>query len=342
MGQSTQSHHQPQRAAGRRATATRRSFVTSFLSLCLALAHLTSALPAAAQQPPATGAPVSSPAGPKRTIAVARFVTKSDFDARHGLADVGGGLTDLVTSALVLSNQFIVVERATLGDVLFEQKIAESGLVAAEGAAQSGQLLGASLLVKGAVTEFSAASGGGGFGIGFSGIGVGLNGQKATVGLDLQLIDSTTGQVLSSHPVRETVTSRSIGVDLSKFGLSSGYSKFLQTPVGTAAAKAITTAVQQITASAARQPWTGRVVGIDEGQVVINAGQTSGIRIGDVFGLVRPGPMFTDPATGRVLGSRKVALGRVIVNSVDREIAFASFQPLSAAAPVRGDLVVLQ
>jgi len=50
--------------------------------------------------------------------------------------------------------------------------------------------------------------------------------------------------------------------------------------------------------------------------------------------------VFTDPSTGRVLGQRKVRLGRVVVNAVDSEVAFGSFQPVNSAAPMRGDLIV--
>ena len=280
--------------------------------------------------------------GPKRTVAVSRFSSKSDFNFKYGLADVGGGLSDLLTSALVESGQFIVVERETLSDVLSEQKLAAAGLVNQEGAAAPGNLIGASLLIKGAVTEFNEAAGGGGFAVGVAGVGVGLKSRKATVGLDIQVIDATTGQVIASYPVRENVTSKSVGVDATKMGVNTGFSQFFQTAIGTAARKAITIAVQRFAEEAARRPWTGRVVAFEQGEVVINAGSASGIRVGDSFVVERSSKTFTDPATGRVLGQRKVQVGRVVVSTVDEEIAFAVFQPFSDVAPSRGDLVALQ
>lgn len=279
--------------------------------------------------------------GPKRTVAVSRFASNSDLNFKYGLADVGGGLSDLLTSALVESGQFIVVERETLSDVLSEQKLTASGLVNQEGAATPGSLIGASLLIKGAVTEFNEAAGGGGFGIGVAGVGVGLKSRKATVGLDIQVIDATTGQVLASYPVRENITSKSVGVDATKLGVNTGFSQFLQTAIGTAARKAITTAVQRFADAAASRPWTGRVVAFEQGEVVINAGSTSGIRAGDSFVVERASKVFTNPSTGRVLGQRKVQVGRVVVSEVDDEIAFGVFQALSAATPSRGDLIVV-
>jgi curli biogenesis system outer membrane secretion channel CsgG len=287
-------------------------------------------------------APVKTLPGPKRTVAVSRFASKSDFNFQYGLADVGGGLSALLTAALVESGQFIVVERETLSDVLAEQNLVASGLVKEEGAATPGAMLGASLLIKGAVTEFSEAAGGGGFGIGVAGVGVGVKTKKATVGLDIQVIDTTTSQILANYTVREAITAKSVGVDVTRAGIDTGFSKFFETPIGQAARKAITAAIDRFANEAASRPWNGQVVAVDSGEVVINAGQTSGIKVGDAFAVERASAAFTDPATGRVLGRRKSRLGRLVVTAVEDEIAFAAYQPLGDAVPARGDLVVLQ
>ena len=323
------------------------NFTTRSIAGFLVALGLTAGMPVTAAAGPVTeqpaavlAGPIRTIPGPKRTVAVSRFASNTDFDLHYGLSDIGGGLADLLSSALVESGQFIVVERPTLSDVLSEQQLAGSGLVAQEGAARAGNLIGAGLLVKGAVTEFSVVAGGGGFGVGVAGFGLGVKNQKASIGLDIQVIDSTTGQVISSFPVRESVSSRSLGIDVSKLGVSSGYSQFFATPLGHAARKAITKAVERFAEEAARQAWTGRVVAFDGGEVVINAGANSGIRVGDSFGVERASQVFTDPATGRVLGQRKLRLGRVVVSAVDGDVAFGRFEPAHAAAPVRGDLIV--
>jgi curli biogenesis system outer membrane secretion channel CsgG len=190
--------------------------------------------------------PVRSIPGPKRTVAVSRFASKSDFNLHYGLTDVGGGLSAMLTAALVESGQFLVVERETLSDVLAEQSLIASGLVKEEGAAIPGALLGASLLVKGAVTEFSEAAGGGGFGIGLAGVGVGIKSRVAMVGLDIQIIDATTSQVLASYKVLEKASGKAVGVDLARAGIDTGFTKFFETPIGQAARKAITAAVERL------------------------------------------------------------------------------------------------
>lgn len=286
--------------------------------------------------------PIRSIPGPKRTVAVSRFASKSDFNMHYGLTDVGGGLSAMLTAALVESGQFVVVERETLGDVLAEQSLLASGAVKEEAAAVPGALLGASLLVKGAVTEFSEGAGGGGFGIGVAGLGVGIKSRVAMVGLDIQMIDTTTSQVVASYRVLEKISAKAVGIDVARGGVDTGFTKFFETPIGQAARKAITTAVERLALEAASRPWTGHVVAIDSGEIVINAGQTSGIRVGDTFGLERASAAFTDPATGRVLGRRKARLGRLVVTAVEEELAFAEYQPIVDTLPKRGDLVVVQ
>jgi curli biogenesis system outer membrane secretion channel CsgG len=293
-------------------------------------------------RPPLLDASVRTLPGPKRTVAVYRFASKSDFNLRYGIADLGGGLSAMLTSALVESGQFIVVERETVSDVLSEQELTASSLVKQEGAQMPGNLLGASLIIKGAITEFNESAGGGGFGVGVAGVGVGMKSRKAVVGLVIQVIDATTGQILSTFSVRESASGKTFSVDVARNGVDTGFSKFFETSIGQAARKAINTAVQRFADETANRPWTGRVVAFDGGEVVINAGETSGIRAGDMFSVERTTSVFTDPATGRVLGQRKVRLGTVVIGAVQSELAFGRFLPQVNAAPSRGDLVVVQ
>ena len=66
--------------------------------------------------------------GPKRTIAVMRFGSAGAFDQVYGNWDVGAGMEAMLTTALIETGQFIVVERANLTDVLSEQELAASGI----------------------------------------------------------------------------------------------------------------------------------------------------------------------------------------------------------------------
>jgi hypothetical protein len=162
------------------------------------------------------------------------------------------------------------------------------------------------------------------------------------VGLDIQIIDTTTSQVLANYKVVEKVSARAVGVDVARAGLDTGFTKFFETPIGQATRKAITAAVERFALEAASTPWTGHVVTFESGEVVINAGHSSGISVGDTFELERASAAFTDPVTGRVLGRRKARLGRLVITAVEEELAFGEYRPIADALPKRGDLVVVQ
>ena len=75
--------------------------------------------------------------GPKARIAVARFTDKSN-DSRWWRKEIGEGMADQLTTALVSTNRFIVLERQALDAVLSEQDLAVSGRVSAASGAACG------------------------------------------------------------------------------------------------------------------------------------------------------------------------------------------------------------
>jgi curli biogenesis system outer membrane secretion channel CsgG len=75
----------------------------------------------------------------------------------------------MLTSALVNSDRFVVVERAELKEILSEQELKAGGLVNKETGPKLGKLAGVQLLIYGAVTEFGTQDKGGGINFGFIG-----------------------------------------------------------------------------------------------------------------------------------------------------------------------------
>ena len=142
--------------------------------------------------------------GPKARIAVARFTDKSN-DSRWWRKELGEGMADQLTTALVSTNRFIVLERQSLDAVLSEQDLAVSGRVSAQSGAAYGQIEGAEIVVVAAVTEFDddnsgAQVGSGGFiGDVFSSVSAGFSGSHMAI--DLRLIDTRTSRILAATSV---------------------------------------------------------------------------------------------------------------------------------------------
>lgn len=297
---------------------------------------------------PAQGAAPPPATGPKKRIAVARFDASAAIDGQYPGWNIGDGLAAQLTTALVNSGYFIVVERGELAGVLREQEMAMQKIVSKETAAQVGRVLGAQLLVRGSVTEFSQAAGGGGVRAGFGGgmfggglgrIGgaLGLDTVNGVVAMDVRLIDTTTGQVLQSQRAEAKLEQRGVSADINVKQVSFGGDAFDKTVLGQATRQAIDQAVKFIIKSMEPVPWTARVVEVAGDQVYINAGAVAGLKPGDVFTVTAVVKELTDPDSGAVLATVEDKRGEIELVNVQEKLSIARMRtPFEAK---RGDLV---
>ena len=124
------------------------------------------------------------------------------------------------------TNRFEVVERAEVDDIIGEQDLGAEGRTTIATAPKVGQMLGASLLVMGAVTQFeqNASSGGGGIGIPIPYVGSArLGGAKVTayVKINLRLVDTTTGKIVATANADGTASGKSAAAGAYKIGRAS-------------------------------------------------------------------------------------------------------------------------
>ena len=286
--------------------------------------------------------------GPKRVVSVGKFDAIGAFEQQYGDWDVGGGVSAMMTTALVESGRFIVLERANVNQVLAEQQMKGQKVVSSTSGPELGRMAGTNLLIYGSVTEFGTEDKGGGMSLGFSGgslgnmLGAALSRNKTSgkVAMDIRLVDTTTSEVVEVYQVSEAIDNSAWDISLGYEGVSLGTNQFLKTPLGEATRKCITNAVQQIAARTNELPWTGRVVDFDAGEVYINAGASSGLRQNDRFMVERILKRLTDPTTGEVLLLKKKQLGFVTLSTVTEKLSYGGFTPLDVDEPQRGDLVI--
>ena len=282
--------------------------------------------------------------GLKHTVGVDAF---GGGELTEGAASADS-LNALLTDALINDGRFIVVERAGLGGVQGEQQLGTTGAATAGTVAKANQLIGAGLLVRGAVTKFSSAAGGGGlslggsFGGGLLGAGGGMKTNKAVMTISLRLIDTTTGQVLATATGEGSATSKDVNAGLTnnRTGATLGTNAFKATPVGRAAEIAIDQAVGKLSAGLGNVPWSALVVDDRAGVVYINAGADQNVQPGLMLGVDRKGETLTDPGTGEVLDVAMTKVGTIQVDAVREKISTAHI--VSGGAPVRGDILKVQ
>lgn len=270
-----------------------------------------------------TGTAFAKMASPKKTVAVSDFENKSGF---AGEWNMGQGMADMLTDSLIQSGQFVVLERQALDAVLAEQNLAASGRAAAQGGAKMGDIKRAQILIQGAVTEFQECTSGGGQGLSVYGVSLGSSSSEAHVAIIIRLIDSTTSQVLASQRVEGKAKAGGVTVGAGYGGVGFNTSGFKKTPVGKACQIAIDNAVQFISQEAAKLPWKGRVIKVDDnGTVYLNAGSQGGVQNGMTFAIVRPGEQLIDPETGMNLGGEEKSVGTLKVNDVQEKFSKSTF-----------------
>ncbi len=253
----------------------------------------------------------------KKRIAVMTFEDKTSQAYSYGFIgkDAGDGFAEMLTTALVKTDDYIVIERNQLAQLLQEQGLGQSGIVTQESAAQVGKVLGAELVVFGAVSEFgySQQSSGGST----RKFGLGVDNSKATVAVDVRIVDPSTSEIVAAENLREQRSKKGLKLRVEDVRIGS-QNEFDESLVGKATRDAIDGVVDLLADNADRVRWQAKVVTMNGGDVFINAGSTAGVQVGDRFSVYRAGQELIDPDTGLNLGAVESRLGEIEV--VDNQV----------------------
>jgi curli biogenesis system outer membrane secretion channel CsgG len=233
-------------------------------------------------------------------------------------AEFARGLTEALTTVLVRTGRFTVLERAAIQSVQQEQQIGASGAVTRETAARTGALLGAEVLITGDITGFTHSRSGIGGALSniVKGLTVASERVTAEVTIDLRLIDASTGEVLMSYKGVGKASQTGVAADLIKEEKTYSGTVTLTTPLGQASRQALQNAVAGILLGMPNVKWGGRVVDVREGVVYLNAGADQGIRVGMELEVYEVQPELVDPDTGKNLGAPDRLIGSLVVVSV--------------------------
>jgi curli biogenesis system outer membrane secretion channel CsgG len=209
--------------------------------------------------------------------------------------NLGSAAADELTTQLVKTGRFTVVERAQLGAVLAEQDLGQSGAVTAATAAKIGKILGVQFLLAGSITQFSIER----TSAGYRGIGGTISTAESM--MDVRLINTETAEVMA---VAEGKGTKRMGGGYFKGAAAE------RTFDQGAAQEALRPAVEQVVQRVAAQSNTlasvipaapeGQIVSTREGLFYINRGQNAGVKVGQRFDVMRVVDEIKD-ADGRLL-----------------------------------------
>lgn len=168
----------------------------------------------------------------KPRIGVLRF-TNQVGNVGWWNATVAEELQDMLSSELVSTGEFQVLERKELDAVLSEQDLSASGRVSKETLVKLKQIKGAKYLIAGTVSAFEQSAETGGA-VRIKMVSLGGKKSKTYIAVDVKVIDSETGEIVDTRTIEATIKGKAIAAGIDFKGFGAGIEDAKKTPTGKA------------------------------------------------------------------------------------------------------------
>ena len=232
-------------------------------------------------------APTDAYTGPKLRVGVVNFLNKTP--SRE--LGIGEAAADILSTILQKTGRFIIIPQQDLNSIINQQKLGNSGAINPATAAEMGKILGLNAIVTGAISAYSEAEEGQDY------LVYKQKTQIARVTVDYRIVDTTTGMQLmadSGQGVYTKDTGGALGL-----GSKSTYDTDLRDgALRDALTKAMVNMLKQLKA----KEWNGRIAKVQGKTVYLNAGQKTGLQVGNILVVQELGEDIIDPQTGVSLG----------------------------------------
>lgn len=233
----------------------------------------------------------------KRKVAIARFSNETQY-AKGIFYDkendpIGSQALDILSTKLVSSNKFILLERNDIDKIMDEMELSGS---------DSYQKIGADYLIIGSVTEYGRKN------IGDVNVFSRSKTQVVEAGVSLRLIDVFTGQIIYSEEAKgqaETSNQTVLGL-----GERTSYDATLSDK---AISAAISKLVENVINNLLERPWKSYFLAYDENGIFIAGGEDQGVKEGDVFLIEKRGKKVKNPQTGMMMELPGKVAGKIKV-----------------------------
>lgn len=234
----------------------------------------------------------------KRRIAVARFTNETQYGKAflydEDLDVLGKQASDILSSKLVETENFIVLERDDLAKLKQEQAIAKKG-----------SLIGAQSVILGSITEFGRKT------ISKKGLLSATKMQQARAAVELRLVDVTTGHAYFS--VSGVGTAEVEASEIAGFGESAEYDATLNDK---AISAAIDSVISGLIEKLEEKPWQTQVLEYRGGKVYIAAGKSQGVMVGNLLTVQQKGRKIKNQETGFVIDMPSKTVAQIKVTGL--------------------------
>jgi len=236
----------------------------------------------------------------KKVLAVLDF---EGYKFLKGKADIK--MSDMLTTALVKTSRYEIVERNKIDKIFAEQNLGMSGMVDESSAAEVGKLLGAEYVVFGSIT-YAEKTKEDKFAYDLWTTGVTI---------DVRAVNTTTGKILLS----ETSTGK---VETPQITNADGLVVEGTTDWSATFSQAARIATDKVAIQISRlEPLVGFVLNVESNQVIIDIGEEQGVNIGDIFVAFNVGDEILHPATGKRIGWKKEILQELEIISTEKTMS---------------------
>ncbi|MCK5528280.1 MAG: hypothetical protein KAI74_01240 [Kiritimatiellae bacterium] len=269
-------------------------------------------------------------------ISVSTFDNRSNFSGQWKLGD---GMADLLISELVVSRNFIVVDRQQIHRIVGEIDMQRDPHFRKEGRTPTGRLKGSHYLIRGVINDFSQTSGSS-LWFKIKNVLLGGHASKAKVSLTLTIINVESGEIVNSVQSSAAARARGAYIEGEYEGVRFGGDVFFATPIGIATSNAIRSGVKELTKSLPRKDWTPMIAKVSlTGQyIIINGGNDRGFREDEIYAIRGKSEQITDPSTGDLLSVLPgPVIGKIQITSVEEKISHAV--PVNGSNFKRGQIV---
>jgi curli biogenesis system outer membrane secretion channel CsgG len=222
--------------------------------------------------------------GLKRKVAIGRFTNETKYGQSFFIDKnndrIGKQAVDILSSKLVETEKFILIERADLDKIEKELRMEDYGPLKNM----------ADYLIVGSVTEFGRKD------QGQVGVFSRTRRQVAFARVHIRLIEVRTGQILYSEEGEGQAFSEAgtvLGV-----GERAGYDSSINDK---ALDGAITNLASNIIQNLLDRPWRSYIIGYEDGNVIIAGGRSQNIKEGDTFQVIQEGKKVKNPQTNMMI-----------------------------------------
>ena len=265
--------------------------------------------------------------GLKRKVAIARFTNETkqgnSFLLDNNNDKVGKQAMDILSARLTQTGKFFMFERADLGKIIKEKKLASV----------SSKVVGADYLIIGSVSEFGRKT--------TSDVGIFSRNikQEANATVNVRLVDVSTGQIIFSQEGSGTSSSeaaRTFGV-----GERAGYDASIEDK---AISAAISKLVSNLVENLMDKPWVTYILDKQKGQIIVSGGKSQGLKVGDTLKVMKKGRKVKNPQTGMSIELPRTKIANLSIvafsGSGNNEISICTLSSGSLSRVSNKDVIV--